>query len=217
MHSAIPFRVILCDEWGATPPTGALTVVGKPDGSIFHHTAGHVPNLGAGETYAEACAYARAIQKFHKAQGWIDSGHNYLVTRGGFILEGRRRSHALCMSGRMVRSAHCPGQNDNPGVEHEHIDPEKMTPIERQASIWLHAKLCRAGGFGPNKITPHRAHFATACPGTLVGMLPDFREDVAKELKPVASSERWWDAYGPATKPPWFFAALREYARRLDE
>jgi hypothetical protein len=130
--SPLPFRVIPCTEWGAAQPKGALSRVGKPVRTIFHHTAGHVPNLSAGETYEEARAYARAIQRSHFRNGWLDSGHNFLVTRGGYILEGRHRSLAEIRAGKMVASAHCLGQNDQPGIEHEQVDPQALTPIQRR-------------------------------------------------------------------------------------
>jgi hypothetical protein len=44
--------------------------------TIFHHTAGHHPELDgvpSTETYAEAVAYARAIQQSHFSRGWLDS------------------------------------------------------------------------------------------------------------------------------------------------
>jgi hypothetical protein len=217
-RSPLPFRVVPCAEWGAAQPSGAIARAGKPDKTLFHHTAGHVPNLSAGETYAEACAYARAIQRYHMGQGWVDSGHNFLITRGGFILEGRHGSLTSCRAGVMVVSAHCPEQNTNPGIEHEHNGREKMTAIQRAASVWLNAQLCRWGGIKPSDCAqPHSKFFATACPGTLKPGLPALRADVRAALAPVDDkAEAWFDKYGPKNKPPWFFKALQEYARRLD-
>lgn len=219
MKSPLPFRVIPCDEWGAKPPAGVIAATGKPERGIFHHTAGHVPQLGAGETYAEACAYARAVQNFHmKGNGWNDSGHNFLVTRGGFILEGRHGSLAHCRAGNMVVSAHCPNQNTNPGVEHEHQGAERMTPIQYEAAVWLWARLCRWGGFKPLKIEPHNKYFSTSCPGTLAAILPRLRESVAKELTPPKNNdEAWWGEYiGPMSKADQkrAFALLREAQKR---
>ena len=212
--SPLPFRVIPCAEWGAAPPKGAIARTGKPGRTIFHHTAGHVPNLSAGETYAEACAYARVIQQGHFRNGWVDTGNNYLITRGGFILEGRHGSHAAVLSGHMVVSAHCPGQNDQPGIEHEHNGTEQMSPIQREASVWLHALICKSTGIIPSNIQPHKRYFATACPGNLAAALPGFRKDVAAALAPAP--EAWWAPYVPTGKANQrkFFAALREAQRR---
>lgn len=216
--SPLPFRVVPCAQWGAAPPKGAISRVGKPARTIFHHTASHVPNLSAGETFEEACAYARAIQQAHFRNGWIDSGHNFLVTRGGFILEGRHRSLGSVKAGRMVDSAHCPGQNDQPGVEHEQVDPEKLTPIQREASIWLHAWICEKCEVLPrNAAQPHRRYFATDCPGSLTAMLPAFRKDIAAALQPEQPEKPWWQPYiGPMTKKDQrrAFALLREAQKR---
>jgi hypothetical protein len=119
-----------------------------------------------------------------KGNGWNDSGHNFLVTRGGFILEGRHGTVAAIKAGRMVVSAHCPGQNDQPGIEHEHIGTEAMTPIQREASVWLHAWICRHCTIPPSHIYPHKQFFATSCPGVLNNALPKLRLDVAAALKP---------------------------------
>jgi hypothetical protein len=36
--SPLPFRVIPCTEWRAAQPKGAISRVGKPVRTIFHHT-----------------------------------------------------------------------------------------------------------------------------------------------------------------------------------
>lgn len=186
-----PFRIIPCEEWHARPPKQRIALVGKPNKALFHHTAGHVPNLSAGETYGEACAYARVIQNIHMAKGGlgapdggIDSGHNFLVTRGGYILEGRHGSISAVQAGKMVASAHCPNENDQPGVEIEHNGSEKMTPIQRAAAVWLFAWICEHDHIDAKHIFGHKDFYATACPGVLYAQLPAFRNSVAAALKP---------------------------------
>lgn len=182
-----PFRVITCNEWGALPPRGAIVDAGRFDKAIFHHTAGHHPELqppASGESYGEAVAYARAVQHSHFARGWLDTGNNFLVTRNGYIFEGRHRSLELLGQGHCPVSAHCPGQNGNPGVEHEQLDPERLTTIQTEASAWLFAKICRNGDFGADRIHGHGEYWATDCPGDLQGFLPAFRKLVTAELKP---------------------------------
>jgi hypothetical protein len=220
MTPPLPFRVIPCGEWGAAQARGKIPRSGKPARTIFHHTAGHHPDLDGvspTETYGDAVAYAKTIQRSHFNNGWVDSGHNFLITRNGYILEGRHGSLAAVKAGVMVVSAHCPGQNGQPGIEHEQIDPEQLTPIQREASVWLHAELCRwCPTIKPaNTAQPHRRFAATACPGTLTRALPALRRDIAAELAPADKVEPWYDKYGPKRKPAWFFKALREYQRRL--
>src|SRR5205814_3302211 len=109
---------------------------------------------------------------------------NFLVTRSGFIFEGRHRSFEQISNHKMVVSAHCPGQNEQPGVEIEHNGTEPMTPIQHDAAVWLFAWIHRSCTIAATHIYGHRDFYATACPGALYAGLPQFRLDVAKELKP---------------------------------
>jgi hypothetical protein len=201
-----PFRVIPCPEWGAQPPRHPISPTGKPVRAIFHHTAGHAAEISrpADESYEEAAAYARAIQHFHMgpSRGWADTGQNFLITRNGYIFEGRHGSLSACKNGRMVESAHCPGQNDQPGVEIEHDGGEAMTAIQRAAAVWLFAQLCRWGGFKASAIKGHKDCWSTSCPGLisgqLYGVLPDFRQEVAAALKPTPPPRPGYKT------PPWF-------------
>ena len=181
------FRIIPCAEWGAAPPRGSIAAAGRPNKIICHHTAGHHPELDhvPGETYAEAVAYAKAVQQSHFSRGWLDTGNNFLVTQSGHIFEGRHGSLAAINAGKMVVSAHCPGENDQPGIEHEQLGNEPMTPIQRQASVWLHAYICRKTGIAPSAIHGHREYFATDCPGVLFADLGSLRNDVAAALAPA--------------------------------
>jgi hypothetical protein len=179
--------IILASDWGAARATGEISRVGKPNEIIFHHTAGHHPELDqvAGENRAEAMAYARVIQNDHmhrKPQPFIDSGHNFLVSRSGHVLEGRHGSVAAIMDGVMVQSAHCIGHNQQPGIEHEHIGEETMTPAQREASLLLHEFICRNTGIDPHAIHGHREFDNTECPGALKAGLGQFRQDLVRRM-----------------------------------
>jgi hypothetical protein len=152
---------------------------------IFHHTAGHHPEIDhkAGETEAEGAAYARSLQHDHMVRrGFADSGHNFLVTRSGHIFEGRHGSLDAIKAGKMVVSAHCIGKNTHPGVEHEHAGGENMTQAQRQASVALLAFICRETGIDPDEIHPHRQFNSTDCPGVLGADLAQIRRAVAEAL-----------------------------------
>lgn len=208
-------RIITCDQWGARPPKAPVTPAGKPDETVFHHTFGHVPNLSAGETLAEALAYARSIQRFHMdVRGWNDSGHNLLVTRGGFILEGRHGSVAAISAGRMVVSAHCPGHNSSPGVEHEHLGEPHMTALQLNASVELHAWIADRCRIPIGELAkPHGDLWSTTCPAELRADIPQLRVYVGEALaanRDLTSRTGWfawaawrlgegdWRPYGPA-------------------
>jgi hypothetical protein len=183
-------RIIPTSEWGAVRAAGTISQAGRPNKIIFHHTDGHHPELDhkPSETEAEGAAYARQIQHDHmtrpKSKGgpFIDSGHNFLVTRSGHIFEGRHGSLAAINAGKMVVSAHCITENTNPGIEHEQKGGEGLTPAQRKASIELHAFICRKTGIKPTEIHGHKEFNNTECPGVLFPGLREFRRDVAAAL-----------------------------------
>jgi hypothetical protein len=173
-------HIVTAEEWGAVAPTRAIPRVGRPSKIIFHHTDGHAP----GPTLADAKAYARSIQHdhMHRSPAFIDSGHNFLVTRSGLILEGRHGSLKAIEDGVMVNSAHAPGANHDPGIEHEHKGSEQMTPAQRAASLDLHEFICRKTGIHPDQVLPHKMFTGTECPGALLPGLPQFRSDLKARL-----------------------------------
>lgn len=163
--------IITCTEWGAAHPRGPIQPAGRPVRALVHHTDGHHPEIDhpADESRAEAIRYARAIQALHQGptRGWIDSGHNFLICRNGLILEGRHGSLYALRRGRMVVSAHCPGENEQPGVEHEHVVGEQMTDAQARSSVWLYAWMADRTGMRPTQLFGHRAFYATSCPDTI--------------------------------------------------
>lgn len=182
----VPIDIITCPQWGARPPKQGIELVRQAQRFIMHHTAGHVRQLGDPQvtTRAEAMQYARDIQRFHMdSNGWNDSGHNFLVCRAGFILQGRWLTVSAIQAQHMVLSAHCPGQNDQIGIEFEHAGTEPMTQEQRDAGARLMAWVC--GQYGLKKILPmepHRAYYATACPANLVSEITQLRARAAKLL-----------------------------------
>lgn len=182
-------KIITCPEWQARPATGEIVWVGKSSRIIFHHTAGHHRELDEDrtvESYAEAVGYARDIQAYHmNGNGWIDSGHNFLVCRNGLILQGRWRTVSAIQQGKMVRSAHCPGQNDQIGIEHEHRLSEEMTAAQKLASAQLQAWIAvKYGRKTPLPVYPHSRFYNTSCPANLAEDMQAIR-DKAKALMSV--------------------------------
>jgi hypothetical protein len=165
-------RIIGCSSWGAKKPKRGLKIVPKSKRILFHHTAGHhreidTPNK---QTIAESMRYARDIQSFHMGpqRGWVDSGHNFLVCRNGVIIQGRWLTVSAIRAGHMVESAHCPGQNDQIGIEHEHKGNEPMTKAQKESSARLMAWI--ADQYGRKTVlpvSPHSKFFPTSCPANL--------------------------------------------------
>ena len=182
--------IITCPQWGARPPKQGIQTVNRAQRFICHHTAGHVRQLGDPTitTKAEAMQYARDIQRYHMdSNGWNDSGHNFLVCRAGFILQGRWLTVSAIQAGHMVASAHCPGQNDQIGIEFEHINVESMTVKQRIAGASLMAWVSLQYGLKTIlPMEPHRKYYATACPANLVEEIPDLRRLALQKLEEMS-------------------------------
>ena len=172
----IPIDIITCPMWGAVKPKQGIQSCGKFRRFIFHHTAGHHHeiSLPKNESEKEAVRYARDIQHFHMVgNGWIDSGHNFLVCRNGMILQGRWLTVSAIRAGHMVVSAHCPGQNEQIGIEHEHLGTELMTEAQRESSARLMAWCAQQSGYKKiPAVFPHKKFFSTSCPANLVKDIP---------------------------------------------
>ncbi len=170
-------KIITTGRWGAKPPKAPPIVTGRPERIIFHHTAGHHPEVAnpANESRDEAIRFARSIQAFHMGptRNFNDSGHNFLVCLNGMILVGRHLSLLAIMTGRMIVSAHCPGENEQPGIEHEHLHEPHMSPAQLEASARLHAWIMSRCGIPATEIFGHGRkalpEFPTSCPGELLG------------------------------------------------
>ena len=173
----IPIEIITCPQWGARKPRQGIQTVGPAVRIIIHHTAGHHAEINTPSTESrdEAIRYARDIQAFHMdTNGWIDSGHNFLVCRNGMILQGRWLTVSAIQASHMVNSAHCPGQNHNVGIEHEHLGAEGMTNAQRASSARLIAWISdQYGKDTALPLAPHKEFFPTACPANLETEIPN--------------------------------------------
>lgn len=174
-----------CAAWGARNPSSTLQQLSnRPNKIIIHHTA-----TANSTDYSQSHAYAlaRAIQNHHMdTNGWSDTGQNFTVSRGGYIMEGRHTSLSHLTSGNgFVTSAHCPGQNTTGvGIENEGTYTSAVPP----AALWdklveLCAYICQQGRFAATQIYGHRDFVATSCPGNaFYARLGDLRAAVAAKL-----------------------------------
>lgn len=171
--------------WGARPSSQPITVLSsRPTMVIVHHTAG-----ANSSDFSQAHAFdlARGIQDFHMDHnGWIDSGQQFTISRGGFIMEGRHRSLEVLTGGtRHVRGAHTSGQNDFAvGIENEgtYITATPTTALWNSL-VNMVAYICQQYSITPARIFGHRDFNNTQCPGDrLYGMLPQLRDEVAAKL-----------------------------------
>jgi peptidoglycan hydrolase-like protein with peptidoglycan-binding domain len=185
----MPFTasVISAKDWGARPPRDwpERTI---PQYIIIHHTANpNPPNDISGGSLAGAKNLAKSLQSAHmNGFGWNDSGHNFLNTTGGILLEGRQGSLDAVKQGYCVRSAHAGTDkgNESPGIENEGT----FTTYQMNAKQWsslvdLCASICSSCKIDPNNIKGHRDFTPTQCPGDwLYSQLPRLRNEVRQRL-----------------------------------
>ena len=174
--------IIGCDTWGARQPTEPITVLtSKPTKVIVHHTA-----TANSTDYSLAHAYslARAIQNYHMdTNGWIDTGQQFTISRGAYVLEGRHRSLEVLQGGvHHVQGAHCLNQNTVAvGIENEGTYSQVSPPQALYDKlVSMCAYICQQYGIPSTEIYGHRDFNATDCPGDkLYALLPQLRSDVA--------------------------------------
>jgi hypothetical protein len=193
----MPFtaKVITTDEWGArNPNVGTFPFKTTfPRYVIVHHTDNsNPPNDPSRGAIEGAIRLAQNIQKFHMDErGWSDSGHNFLNTTGGFILEGRHGSLDAVKQGFCIQSAHAAQDsgklangNQSPGIENEgNFMTFEMGQKQWESLVELCASLCDSCNISPSNIRGHRDFSNTDCPGDwLYSQLPSLRRQVADKL-----------------------------------
>ena len=185
----MPFtaNVISAKEWGARPPKQWPDET-IPQYIIVHHTDTPNPpkDLSRG-TVDGAKELARSIQRAHMGEfGWNDSGHNFLNTTGGVLLEGRQGSLDAIKRGRCVRSAHAGNAkgNESPGIENEgRFMTYQMNAQQWNSLVELCVSICSSCKIDPNNIKGHRDFSPTDCPGDwLYSQLPRLRQEVRQRL-----------------------------------
>lgn len=95
--------IITRQQWGASPPTGALAKMSHaPTKIILHETQG-----GPGETIKEIQEYHQHGRAKDGKKNFSDIGYHFLIGRNGEIYEGRPIN---------TIGAHMPGANDALGI-----------------------------------------------------------------------------------------------------
>ncbi|MEH2194727.1 MAG: N-acetylmuramoyl-L-alanine amidase [Nostoc sp.] len=189
----MPFtaKVITTDEWGAESAGSFKKTV--PKFIVIHNTDNKNPPDDVSQgTVDGGKKLARQIQEDHiKRNRWNDSGHNFLNTTGGIILEGRHGTLNAVKQGMCVVSAHAKqdgnrlgGGNNSPGIENEgNFKTFKMQQKQWDSLVELCVSLCDSCNINPKNIRGHRDFSNTDCPGDwLYGELPRLRQEVADKL-----------------------------------
>lgn len=193
----MPFtaKVITTNEWDAKSPTLGTSPfpTTSPNYIVIHNTdTPNSPQSFSKETLEGAKQLAHDIQRWHMDDnGWSDSGHNFLNTTGGFILEGRHGSLNAIQQGHCIRSAHAaqdPGKlaggNSSPGIENEgNFMTFQMEKTQWNSLVTLCVSLCSSCGISPINIKGHRDFSYSNCPGDwLYAQLPRLRQEVTEKL-----------------------------------
>ncbi|NJP35429.1 peptidoglycan recognition protein family protein [Micromonospora thermarum] len=211
-----------CDEWGARPPKDPLVVSAIPTNKIIvHHMA--FPNV-TDYSEAQAIKLARDCQNLHiDGNGWSDTGQHFTVSRGGYVLEGRRGSLERLQAGdRQMVSAHCPGENGRSiGIENEGTYVTETPPEALLDSlVKLCTTICRQYGLHAHDIFGHWDFRNTLCPGAaFYRQFPMLRRRVFAELGTALAdvpARRWPDLWrfvgSPSVRAVQYLLAHHGYA-----
>jgi N-acetyl-anhydromuramyl-L-alanine amidase AmpD len=217
--------VIDCNEWGARPPSGELPLSAiKTNKIILHHMA--FPNV-TDYSEAQAIKLAKDCQNLHMDRnGWSDTGQHFTISRGGYVLEGRRGSLAQLESGgNQVISAHCPGENGRSiGIENEgtyitEVPPEALL----DSAVKLCIAICEQYDLHAWDIFGHWDFRATQCPGiAFYGLFPGLRRKIARKLGEATMDQdrRWPDLWrfvgGPGVATVQYLLNHRGYQLTTD-
>ena len=190
--------------WNARPPSSPIQVLATPPSYIVvHHTA---TANSTDYSLDHALRLSQSIQNHHMdSNGWIDTGQQLTISRGGYVMEGRDRTPESIAAGHHVVGAHVANNNSTCiGIENEglytSVNPtQALTDSLVQTLAWL----CGAYGLNPHSaILGHRDFNATACPGdVLYAMLPELRNSVTQTMRahgiPISAPPRTPAEEGP--------------------
>ncbi len=176
-------RIITTKEWGAEPPRGDIEMLDEPGFEIVvHHTA----TSNVEDTSPEQAEnLARSIQQWHFQRGWCDSGQQFTISRGGYVLEGRHQSLEALTTNRFVIGAHVRNHNHRRwGIENEGLYMTEEPPSALwEALVELCVLICHIQHIDSTAIHGHREYVPTDCPGDrLFAQLNELRDAVHERL-----------------------------------
>ncbi|MPY79483.1 MAG: N-acetylmuramoyl-L-alanine amidase [Actinophytocola sp.] len=189
-------------EWGARPPREKIVVLDNPPTYItVHHTV--EPGNSDDMSVEHAFEISRAMQNYHMdSRGWIDTGQQFTISRGGHITEGRHRSLEILREGsRHVEGTNVADFNSRViGIENEGLYTAEDVPLTLWDSLAdLVTYMAYQYNVPPQRIMGHRDFGSTQCPGdVLYKRLAELRGTVAQRLgTPLPPSLPEWPLLRP--------------------
>lgn len=189
-------EIIPTGTWGAQAPRGTIRMSSTPRNIVVHHMAS---SNSTGTTRSAAHQIARRVQNWHFDNGWIDSGQQFSISRGGYILEGRHRTlEGLNGGSTFPVGTHVGNHNSTSlGIETEgNFNNAQPTGAQWNSLVNLIAYLCQTYGLGVGAINGHRHWNQTACPG-------DAFWPRIGELRNAVSAKLGGGGDDPITTQPW--------------
>ncbi|MFD0319141.1 peptidoglycan recognition protein family protein [Streptomyces flavalbus] len=171
--------------WGARPPRGTITTLQyRPTKIVVHHTvSANTSDFSRGQAHS----HAHWVQDLHMDKNnWVDTGYHFLVSRGGWITEGRHGSlRTLTGGSAFVQGAHTSGQNNQAiGIANEGSYHAGAVPPAAQweVLVLMCAYVCAQYRIPAAQIYGHKDFGDTLCPGVIHDMLPRLRDEVARHM-----------------------------------
>lgn len=168
-------------EWGAKPPTLAMTAH-TPRMITIHHTATtHKPKQSTAAKLKSLQAFSQSNGKLadgRRKKAWADVPYHYYIAANGEVAEGRQVGFAGDTNTEYDPTGHI-------GIVVEgNFEKEVPTPQQVAALVDLVAMLAERHHIGIAAIGGHRDRASTACPGkNLTALMGDIKADVARRLK----------------------------------
>ena len=176
--------IITTAQWGAKAARQSLTTKNyRPTFLVIHH----MDSTNVTDYSRDAAVrIARQVQSWHFANGWADSGQQFSISRGGYVLEGRHGSVAALAGGKsFVLGSHVGGHNSEAvGIECEgRYNSQVPTQQLYSSLVHLSARICQQYGISTDRIVPHSRFSSTDCCGTAFKAKLDLlRSDVEATL-----------------------------------
>ncbi|MPY97547.1 MAG: N-acetylmuramoyl-L-alanine amidase [Actinophytocola sp.] len=180
-------------DWEARPPDDDIVIEDHaPTYIVVHHTV--EPANEEDFSREHAFEISRAIQNYHMdSRGWIDTGQQFTISRGGYITEGRHHSLETLQEGlRHVQGANVANRNSEViGIENEGLYTKEDVPDALWDSlVGLVTYMAYQYDVPVELIKGHRDFNSTQCPGdVLYARMPELRRTVARRLRRPYPSE----------------------------